>query len=88
MKFALLRSRLYFVCVVALLAPSFAAADAAPKPQKAAIASQHELATQAGMEILKQALNTRFLLQRLSCSQTSTISTILSIRQHGQERWY
>jgi gamma-glutamyltranspeptidase/glutathione hydrolase len=57
MKFALLRSRLYLVLIVALLAPGFAAADAPLKPQKAAIASQHELATQAGMEILKQGGN-------------------------------
>jgi gamma-glutamyltranspeptidase/glutathione hydrolase len=57
MKFAVLRSRLYFVLVVALLAPCFAAADAPPKPPKAAIASAHELATQAGLEILKQGGN-------------------------------
>ncbi|HEY7642217.1 MAG TPA: gamma-glutamyltransferase [Steroidobacteraceae bacterium] len=57
MKFALLRSRLYFVCVLVLLAPCLAAADVPAKPPKAAIASQHELATQAGMEILKQGGN-------------------------------
>jgi gamma-glutamyltranspeptidase/glutathione hydrolase len=57
MKVALLRSRLYFVFVVAVFAPLLAAADVPPKPQKAAIASQHELATQAGMEILKQGGN-------------------------------
>jgi len=57
MKFALLRSRFYCLFVVALLAPHFAAADAPAKPQKAAIASQHELASQAGMEILKQGGN-------------------------------
>jgi gamma-glutamyltranspeptidase / glutathione hydrolase len=57
MKFALLRSRLYCLFVLALLAPCFALADAPAKPPKAAIASQHELATQAGMEILKQGGN-------------------------------
>jgi gamma-glutamyltranspeptidase/glutathione hydrolase len=57
MKFALLRSRFYCFCVVALLAPCLAAADAPPKPPKAAIASAHELATQAGLEILKQGGN-------------------------------
>lgn len=57
MKFALLRSRVYFVCVLALLAPYFAAADAPAKPPKAAIASAHELATQAGLAILKQGGN-------------------------------
>jgi len=57
MKFALLRSRIYFLFVVALLAPCFATADAPLNPPKAAIASQHERATQAGMEILKQGGN-------------------------------
>jgi gamma-glutamyltranspeptidase/glutathione hydrolase len=57
MKFALLRSRVYVVCVLALFAPYFAAADAPAKPPKAAIASAHELATQAGLEILKQGGN-------------------------------
>jgi gamma-glutamyltranspeptidase/glutathione hydrolase len=57
MKFAVLRSRLYCLFVLALLAPCFALADAPAKPPKAAIASQHELATQAGMEILKQGGN-------------------------------
>ena len=57
MKFALLRSRCYVVLVVALLAPYFAAADAPAKPPKAAIASAHELASQAGLEILKQGGN-------------------------------
>src|SRR5262245_39367431 len=57
MKFAVLRSRLYFLFVVALLAPWLAAADVPSKPPKAAIASQHELATQAGMEIIKQGGN-------------------------------
>lgn len=57
MKIALLRTRIAFVFVIALFAPLFATADAPSKPQKAAIASQHELATQAGMEILKQGGN-------------------------------
>ena len=57
MKVALLRSRLRFVLIVAVFAPLFAVADAPAKPPKAAIASQHELATQAGMEILKQGGN-------------------------------
>jgi gamma-glutamyltranspeptidase / glutathione hydrolase len=57
MKVALLRSRIYFLFVVALLAPWVAAADAPLKPPKAAIASAHELATQAGLEILKQGGN-------------------------------
>jgi gamma-glutamyltranspeptidase/glutathione hydrolase len=57
MKVALLRSRLCFVFIVALFAPLLAAADSPAKPQKAAIASQHEVATQAGMEILKQGGN-------------------------------
>lgn len=57
MKIALLRSRLWFAFIVALCAPLIAAADAPPKPPQAAIASQHELATQAGMEILKQGGN-------------------------------
>src|ERR1044072_3314630 len=57
MQFALLRSRCYFLFVRALLAPHFAAADAASKPHKAAIATQHERASQAGMEILKQGGN-------------------------------
>ena len=55
MKVALLRSRIYFLFVVALFAPLLAAADAPKKPPKAAIASQHEMATQAGMDILRQA---------------------------------
>jgi gamma-glutamyltranspeptidase len=53
MKIALLRTRIAFVFVLALFAPLLATADAPSKPQKAAIASQHELATQAGMEILR-----------------------------------
>jgi gamma-glutamyltranspeptidase/glutathione hydrolase len=57
MKVALLRSRICLLFVVALFAPWLAAADAPLKPQKAAIASQHELATQAGMAILKQGGN-------------------------------
>ena len=57
MKIALLRTRIALVFVIALFAPMFATADAPSKPQKAAIASQHELATQAGMEILKQGGN-------------------------------
>jgi gamma-glutamyltranspeptidase/glutathione hydrolase len=57
MKFALLRSRCYFLFVLALLAPCFAGADAPAKPPRAAIASAHELATQAGLEILKQGGN-------------------------------
>lgn len=57
MKIALLRSRIWFLFIVALCAPLIAAADAPPKPPQAAIASQHELATQAGMEILKQGGN-------------------------------
>jgi gamma-glutamyltranspeptidase/glutathione hydrolase len=57
MKIALLRTRIAFLFVVALFAPMLATADAPSKPQKAAIASQHELATQAGMEILKQGGN-------------------------------
>jgi gamma-glutamyltranspeptidase / glutathione hydrolase len=57
MKVALLRSRIYFLFVVTLLAPWVAAADAPLKPPKAAIASAHELATQAGLEILKQGGN-------------------------------
>src|SRR5262245_5131707 len=57
MKFALLRSRCHVVLVLALFAPLFAAADAPAKPPKAAIASAHELATQAGLEILKQGGN-------------------------------
>jgi gamma-glutamyltranspeptidase/glutathione hydrolase len=57
MKIALLRTRIAVLFVVALSAPQFAAADAPAKPPKAAIASQHELATQAGMEILKQGGN-------------------------------
>jgi len=57
MKIALLRSRVAFLFLVALFAPLLAAADAPAKPPKAAIASQHELATQAGMEILKQGGN-------------------------------
>lgn len=57
MKIALLRSRVWFAFIVALSAPLLAAADAPPKPPRAAIASQHELATQAGMEILKQGGN-------------------------------
>ena len=57
MKIALLRTRIAFLFVVALFAPLLATADAPSKPQKAAIASQHELATQAGMEILKQGGN-------------------------------
>jgi gamma-glutamyltranspeptidase / glutathione hydrolase len=57
MKIALLRTRIAFVFIIALLAPLLATADAPSKPQKAAIASQHELATQAGMEILKQGGN-------------------------------
>ncbi len=57
MQVAVLRSRLFLVFAVAFFAPLLAAADAASKPHKAAIASQHELATQAGMEILKQGGN-------------------------------
>src|SRR5678815_5943339 len=57
MKIALLRSRVAFLFIVALFAPLLAGADAPAKPPKAAIASQHELATQAGMEILKQGGN-------------------------------
>lgn len=45
-----------FVVVVAAFATS-AVADEARKPPKAAIASAHELATQAGLEILKQGGN-------------------------------
>ena len=57
MKIALLRSRIVVLFVVALFAPLFASANAPGKPPKAAIASQHELASQAGMEILKQGGN-------------------------------
>jgi gamma-glutamyltranspeptidase / glutathione hydrolase len=57
MKIALLRTRIAFVFVIALFAPLLAMADAPSKPQKAAIASQHELATRAGMEILQQGGN-------------------------------
>ncbi len=57
MKFALLRSRVHFLFVIALFAPWFAVADAPAKPPKAAIASAHELATQAGLEILKHGGN-------------------------------
>jgi len=57
MKIVLLRSRIAFLFIVALFAPLLASADAPSKPPKAAIASQHELATQAGMEILKQGGN-------------------------------
>jgi gamma-glutamyltranspeptidase / glutathione hydrolase len=57
MKLALLRSRIAFLFFVALFVPLLAAADAPAKPPKAAIASQHELATQAGMQILKQGGN-------------------------------
>src|SRR5688500_2563331 len=57
MKIALLRTRIACLFVIALFAPLLAAADAPAKPPKAAIASQHELATQAGMEILKQGGN-------------------------------
>ena len=57
MKIALLRTRIAVLFVVAMCAPLLAAADATAKPPKAAIASQHELATQAGMEILKQGGN-------------------------------
>jgi gamma-glutamyltranspeptidase / glutathione hydrolase len=56
-KVALLRSRIYFFFVVVLFAPLLAAADAPAKPPKAAIASQHELASEAGMEILRQGGN-------------------------------
>lgn len=57
MKIALLRSRVCFLLIVALCAPTLAAADAPAKPPKAAIASAHELASQAGLEILKQGGN-------------------------------
>jgi gamma-glutamyltranspeptidase/glutathione hydrolase len=57
MKIALLRSRIALLFIVALFAPGLASADAPGKPPKAAIASQHELATQAGLEILKQGGN-------------------------------
>jgi gamma-glutamyltranspeptidase / glutathione hydrolase len=57
MKFALLRSRVHLLFVIALFAPWVAVADAPSKPPKAAIASAHELATQAGLEILKQGGN-------------------------------
>ncbi len=54
---ALLRSRIRVLFVVALFAPWFAVADAPSKPPKAAIASAHQLASEAGMEILKQGGN-------------------------------
>lgn len=57
MKIALLRSRVCFLFIVALCVPTLAAADAPAKPPKAAIASAHELASQAGLEILKQGGN-------------------------------
>src|SRR5688500_12005527 len=57
MKIALLRTRIACLFVIALFAPLLAAADAPAKPPKAAIASAHELATQAGMEILRQGGN-------------------------------
>ncbi|HKU16155.1 MAG TPA: gamma-glutamyltransferase [Steroidobacteraceae bacterium] len=57
MKVAVLRSRICLVFIVALCAPWVATADVPAKPPKAAIASQHELASQAGMEILQQGGN-------------------------------
>ena len=54
---ALLRSRIRVLFVVALFAPWLALADAPAKPPKAAIASAHQLASEAGMEILKQGGN-------------------------------
>ena len=57
MKVALLRSRIHILFVVALFAPWLAVADAPAKPPKAAIASAHQLASEAGMEILKQGGN-------------------------------
>ena len=57
MKVALLRTRIHILFVVALFAPWLAVADAPAKPPKAAIASAHQLASEAGMEILKQGGN-------------------------------
>lgn len=57
MKVALHRSRGYVLLVLLLVAPWTASADAPAKPPKAAIASAHQLATQAGLEILKQGGN-------------------------------
>jgi gamma-glutamyltranspeptidase/glutathione hydrolase len=60
MKLSLHRSRLYALFVFILCAPLIAAADAPSKPSKspkAAIASAHQLATEAGLEILKQGGN-------------------------------
>ncbi|MGH8175240.1 MAG: gamma-glutamyltransferase [Steroidobacter sp.] len=48
----------YALCLLVLVAlPLVASADAARKPSAAGIASAHELATQAGLEILKQGGN-------------------------------
>jgi gamma-glutamyltranspeptidase / glutathione hydrolase len=57
MKIASLRTRIHVLFCVALFAPLAALADAPSKPPKAAIASAHQLASEAGMEILKQGGN-------------------------------